>query len=237
MHAGMKVSVLTSCTGKKRCSPVNQLTQEDFRLMHNVNKFKTREDSLLEYRVAAEDIYTGQQHLRLMQGIRQLRERVGPNTIDLWILSAGYGLIPGDRQIVPYECTFQGMKPAELRKWAEHLRLAGSAQKFFADPSVDLNLILLGDFYLNALCLDDSLDIAAPTLFLTCNGSLKQIKGKGCIRTFPLSNREAKQFSCGLVALKGEIAKRILLRLTKEGEALISHLMNPATDLLGLFDC
>lgn len=231
----MKVRILTSCTGEKLFSPDNQLNQDDFRLLHDRKAFKAREDSLAEFRTAAEDLYTGQQHLRLMQGIKQLQEKAGPINVELWILSAGYGLIPGDRQIVPYECTFQGMKTGELRQWAEHLRVAESAQQFFAEPA-DLNLILLGDSYLKALCLTDSFPISAPTLFLTSDGALKQIKGKGQIVTVPLSNREAKRFSCGLVALKGELAKRILVRLANEEEALKSKLLDPACDFLDLLD-
>jgi hypothetical protein len=231
----MKVRILTSCTGEKQFSPDNQLTQDDFRLLHDGEAFKAREDSLAEYRVAAEDLYTGQQHARLMKGVRQLRETTGSVNVELWILSAGYGLIPGERRIMPYECTFQGMKTAELRKWAGHLRVAESAREFFAEPA-GLNLVLLGDSYLKALCLDDSFEIAAPTLFLTSNGALKQIKGKGSIRAVPLSNREAKRFSCGLVALKGELAKRILVRLAVEGEDMLSRLLDPTYDLLASLD-
>src|SRR5262245_16133898 len=155
----MKVRILTSCTGEKKFSPDNQLTRDDFRLMHDVEAFKVREESLAEYRVAAEDLYIGQQHLRLMQGVRKLREQAGPVKVELWILSAGYGLISGDRRIIPYECAFQRMKATELRKWAEHLRMAENSQKFFAGAA-GLNLILLGNSYLKALCLDDSFEIA-----------------------------------------------------------------------------
>ena len=51
-----------------------------------------------------------------MPGVRAFRDRSarsgrqGP--LDLRILSAGYGLVPGDRKFAPYECTFQGMKTA-----------------------------------------------------------------------------------------------------------------------------
>jgi hypothetical protein len=164
-----------------------------------------------------------------------LREKAELVNVELWILSAGYGLISGDRQIVPYESSFKGMKSAELRKWSEHLRVAESAQKFFAGPA-SLNLILLGNSYLKALCLDDSFRISTPTLFLASNGALNRIKGKGKIVAVPLSNREARRFSCGLVALKGELAKRILVRLAVEGEVFRSRLLDPACDLLDLLD-
>lgn len=32
-----------------------------------------------------------------MKGVRQLRETAGSVNVELWILSAGYGLISGDR--------------------------------------------------------------------------------------------------------------------------------------------
>lgn len=57
-----------------------------------------------------------------MEGVRQARGATGID-IDLWILSAGYGLILGSQEIVPYECTFQGMKTAELREWAAYLQV------------------------------------------------------------------------------------------------------------------
>lgn len=46
----MKVRILTSCTGEKQFSPDNQLTQDDFRLLHDREAFKAREGSLAEYR-------------------------------------------------------------------------------------------------------------------------------------------------------------------------------------------
>lgn len=50
--------------------------------------------------------------------MESLRHGAGEETVDLWILSSGYGLIPATRKIVPYECTFQNMKLTELDQWA-----------------------------------------------------------------------------------------------------------------------
>src|SRR4051794_27231895 len=103
----MKIRIITSCTGEKLISHDQQLTQDDFRLLNEPELFRAREDRLAGCRTSAEDFYTGQQHLRLMRGVKQLRDKLGAESVDLWILSAGYGLIPGSRQIVPYECTFE----------------------------------------------------------------------------------------------------------------------------------
>jgi hypothetical protein len=230
----LKVTVITSCTGEKKSFPETQLKQEDFTHIHDIESFSAKETALNEYRTSAEEIYTGQQHLRLMKGINFYRENFGAENVDLWILSAGYGLIPAAREVVPYECTFQGMKPAEIKDWSAHLNIKEAARKVFAEPS-DLTLVLLGDSYLKALDLDDSFEFAGPTVFLCSNGSQKLVKGKGEVKVIPLSNKEAKRFSCGLVALKGELASRILMRLISEGEDFKSTLFN-SEDPLSLFD-
>ena len=230
----LKINIITSCTGEKKFSPEDQLTQEDFRELANPQAFYEKEDSLKEFRTPAEDIYTGQQHIRLMKGVKGFRDKFGKESIDLWILSAGYGLMPGEQKIVPYECTFQGMKVAEIADWSEHLNIKKTTERVFAE-NADLNLVLLGDSYLRALNLDEETEIASPTIFLASKGSKKLIKGKGNFRIITLSNKEAKRFSCGLVGLKGELTKRILKHLGEKSEKFKKKLLD-TKDVLSLFD-
>jgi hypothetical protein len=231
----MKIRVITSCTGEKQNSPENQLTRSDFDRLHEPKQFKLLEERLAEFRTPAEDLYTGLQHVRLMEGVQRFRGRYGVNRLDLWILSAGYGLIPGDRQIVPYECTFQGMKAAEIDAWAKHLRVPPDARQLFARPA-DLILVLLSDSYLRALALDESVEFKAPTLFFAGRSTRKRVRGRGALRIIPVSHSEAKRFSCGLVGLKGELTKRILYQLTDKGETSLQKLLDSATDVLALLE-
>jgi hypothetical protein len=231
----VKIQVITSCTGEKLHSPENQLTQDDFRRLQDPDAFAERERELAEWNTNAEDLYTGQQHLRLMDGVRGVRESFGADNVELFILSAGYGLIGAGRGIVPYECTFQGMKKGELRGWAEHLKVGDEARRVFRTPA-DFTLVLLGDPYLRALALDDEVEFASPVLFFASEKAQAHISGRGTFRVVPLSNREAKRFSCGLVGLKGELGKRILRRVAAEGEGFVRSLFNPSTDVLALLD-
>ena len=73
----MKIRIITSCTGEKQYSPEHQLTQDDFLLLREPKQFQPLEGSLAEYRMPAEEIYTGQQHVRLMEGVKRLREQHG----------------------------------------------------------------------------------------------------------------------------------------------------------------
>jgi len=230
----MKIIILTSCTGKKLYSPETQLNQDDFRQL-NTPAFKAREAQLESFRTRSEALYTGQQHLRLMQGVQLAREKLGASVLDLRILSAGYGLISGDQLIVPYECTFQNMKPKEIEAWTDHLHIPSSARAMFAQPS-DLMIVLLGASYLRALKLNNMVTLAAPTLFFTSSHSQKLVRGQGTVRVVPLVTKDTKRFHAGLVALKGELAQRLLKGVTNGGEAFIHRLFDPYTNVLDILE-
>jgi hypothetical protein len=231
----LQIRILTSCTGAKRYSPNNQLTQADFHYLHTPEEFSGLENRLLQYRTHAAELYTGLQHTRLMDGIRHISTHANEHDIDLWILSAGYGLIAGNQKIVPYECTFQNMKASEICNWTHHLRIPQIARELLARPA-NLFIILLGSTYLRVLDLDHNVTFAAPTLFLTSRINQKHVKGKGQFRVIALSNPEAKRFSCGMVGLKGEIAKRVLYYLHGKGQEGVPHLFNSSVDVLDILD-
>ncbi|GAB5491380.1 MAG: hypothetical protein Phog2KO_15950 [Phototrophicaceae bacterium] len=236
-NRAIKIQILTSCTGEKVASPDNQLTAEDFLAIHDAVAFATKEARLDAYRTPAEDIYTGLQHVQLMEGVRQFRADSGVDSLNTWIVSAGYGIISGDEAIVPYECTFQTMKASEIDTWAKHLNIPASARDFFA-LEADLVLVLLGKQYLRALQLDDELEFASPTLFLASDSSQKFIRGRGNYLTILLSNKEAKRFSYGLVGLKGELTRRLLnlFASREQFETVLEQLFDPDFDKLSLFD-
>lgn len=220
----MHIRILSSCTGEKQHSPPGQLTQNDFRALHDAD-FAAIEATLDEWRTPARDLYTGSQHLRLLQGIGA----ASGLEVTLDIVSAGYGLIEGGRAIVPYECTFATMKTGEIDVWAKHLRLPEAAREWFC-AEADLNLVLLGDAYLRSLGLTDQTQFAAPTLFLTGEGARKWVKGQGRARAVALANADAKRFSFGLVGLKGEVARRLLPRLA-DGQISVDSLFDSGFDL------
>lgn len=210
----MKVVVITSCTGEKVVSHSRQLTLADFQA--GPEHVRMREAELAEDLVRAEKLYSGQQHLRLMRGVEAFRSAYPSNgtgpSLDLQILSAGYGLVSGDKEIAPYEATFQGMKSKELEAWASQLQVAASLRRSLDQP-YDMGLVLLGDSYLKACRLDEIERVGGPTLLLCGKNAAGRIPRIANLKVVVLTNAEAKRFSCGLVALKGEIASRILIGL------------------------
>lgn len=204
-----RILVISSCTGEKSAKPANQLTLEDFRDPRHLAR---REAELSAFSRPAAELYTGAQHLRAVEGIRLLRQ-VCP--ADFWILSAGYGLIPEDRPIVPYEVTFNTLKGAELLDWARHLNIRSGFARMV--KGYDLIFVLLGENYLRAL------ELPVPTrpdqtfVFLTSTSTAKLIKvGQAKVHTLPLSNPEARRYRYGLVGLKGFLLKKFAEQVLRD---------------------
>lgn len=229
----MRFVVITSCTGEKAVESPQRLTLTDFR--KGCAHVRSREAGLAELMRPAEELYTGQQHLRLMRGVTTLRNRrSAPSAkIDLFILSAGYGLVAGSNKLAPYEATFQGMRKGELQRWASELRVPQAFRDALADP-YDLAIILLGDDYIDACALDASVKLGGPTVLFCGKNMLKRLPKFENLHAVAVTNAEAKRFSCGLVALKGELGARILTRMASD--VSFAATLAAASDVLGFID-
>jgi hypothetical protein len=206
--------VVTSCTGEKKNRPDNPLTLKNFQ---NPSCLESRTEELANYITEARSMYTGMQHLRVMEGIEILRSYSKKLVVDVAILSAGYGLISEDKEIAPYAVTFNDMKARDLDEWARFLDIHSVFEKKIA--SYDLIFVLLGEKYLRALSLPILSHDQQTLIFLASHSSQKYIKEISA-KTFvlPLNNAEAKQYSYGLVGLKGYLFKQFAIAVTKENE-------------------
>jgi hypothetical protein len=226
----LKTLILTSCTGEKAVDHREQLTLEDFQ--KGSVHLERRELGLQSLLRTAGEIYTGEQHLRLMRGVGAFRTAAGGKggEIELHVLSAGYGVIPEGRKVAPYEVTFATMKSKELRDWADALGVPGDFRRTLAGK-YNLGLVLLGDNYLQACAVDDQIQFGGPTVLFCGTGMAKKLPALKNVRLVPISNPEAKRFSCGLVGLKGDLAARLLTGVADDPRVL-SRLMDPKFDLL-----
>ena len=227
----MRGLVITSCTGEKVNETDQQLVWDDFK--SGTVHVAAREKKLGDLCRKASELYTGEQHVRLMRGIEVLRSKKSLQ-VDLHILSAGYGLIPERQVIAPYEVTFATMKAKEIDAWSKVLNIPEDVRKLVA-KLYDLGLILLGDNYLRACQLDDAVKFGGPTILFCGTGMAKKLPKLKNVRVVPISNPEAKRFSCGLVGLKGELAARVLRGIEAE-PGVVGKILDPGFDVLGWLD-
>ncbi|WP_019139890.1 tRNA-guanine transglycosylase DpdA [Noviherbaspirillum massiliense] len=225
----MRILVITSCTGEKSVEDDLQLTLNDF--AQGAAHVTAREKKLKHKLVPAEDLYTGMQHQRLMRGVKVARQS-GVVQCDLRILSAGYGLVPHDRKVAPYEVTFATMKSVELKKWARQLGVPEAIRRTLAEP-YDLGLILLGEDYLAACELDESVKLGGPTLLFGGKATAKKLPKLEGMHMTVLANSDATRFSCGMVGIKGELAARLLEQLSAAPSRL-NEFLHSGEELLSL---
>ena len=144
----MKVLVITACTSRNRFQPDNQLTREDFLSPKRLNR---RSRELRRYETPAAQMYTGDGHLHLMNGVKKLRHAFGRGIIDVHIISPGYGLLNEADPIVPYDYTFHGQSQEEIRQRSRELRIRPRVEDLLSN--YDLAFFLLSKDYVTACML------------------------------------------------------------------------------------
>jgi hypothetical protein len=161
----------------------------------------------------AEQLYTGQQHRRLMRGVDVYRSAGQPaGTLDLQIVSAKHGVVASQTPLRSYNASFSGMRRQQLRRKATRLHVPRAVAELLR-PSRRLALLLLGDDYMQAAAITETTTLGAPTIVLTSPRRAARLPQLPGLHVVALDNRDAQRFSCGLVALKGELAARLLTRL------------------------
>ena len=220
---GLKTLVVTSCTGEKKFKPANQLIMDDF---IDPLRLAKREAALNKYRMTAGQMYTGMQHLRLIEGIERLRNMYGHDLVDLCIVSAGYGLLPEDKEIVPYEISFTAMGARRIRQWAEFLNIKEVLNQKI--KGYNLVFFLLGKDYLRALDLPLEVRYEQKLVFLAGKSSRNLIPVNAPYYFVEVGKAEAKSFSYGLVGLKGYLFKLLAQEVAEKGQDMLLELeQNP----------
>jgi hypothetical protein len=179
----------------------------------------------------AESLYSGQQHMRLMRGIEEYRDAGQPaGELRFRILSAFHGLVPPRRPISSYDHSFSGLPTETIRQQGREKKVPEDLRTLMGKP-FDLGLLLLGDPYLRACDLDAEVELGGPLLCFCSPAVARRMPEIERLRTIPLANAEARRFSCGLIALKGELGGRLLSQLVAEPEK-IDRFVAPNADVL-----
>ncbi len=195
----MKTLVISSCTSKK--------------LNHNA---------------PAAEMYTGQQHTLLMEGVNQVRTRYGQSALDLAIISAEYGLLNERDVISPYNVTFQGMKKAEILEKSRRLQLHERVTELIA--RYDTVFFLLGKEYVQALQLPlgesgpgepayrrGGVPESVTQIFLLGASYRRLIPDAPNVHFVPAGSALSQTLGVMGVALKGFVFKKMCEAVCREG--------------------
>ena len=211
----MKILVIGSCTGKKKYKPANQLQQKDFSPPEHRRQ---RTEELSAYKAPAAEMYTGQQHRYLMEGLEQLREIYGQAVVDLYIISAGYGLLRECDVIVPYNVTFTGLKERKLLARSDSLQIHERVGTLIAN--YELVFFLLGKEYVKVLQLrEKSFRYSGTTdlIFLLGDSYRGLIPDAPNTHFVPAGTDFAYRLRVTSVALKGFVFKKLCEAVCREG--------------------
>ena len=210
----MRILVITSCTGLKKHKPPNQLKYEDFA---SPERLCQRTAELKDFKVSAAEMYTGQQHRHLMEGLKQLREIYGQKVVDLNIISAGYGLLGEKDIIVPYNVTFQGLKKKEILDRSHKLQIHKHVETSIAD--YDLVFFLLGQKYVQALKLPFQIADSIIQIFLLGDTHKRMILKHNLpsIHFVPAGECLRHELHTNFTALKGIVFKKLCEEACRKG--------------------
>jgi hypothetical protein len=103
---GRPFHIIVTCSNRKREAVPSRLRARSLRAQRvedRIQEWVHRVESVPAGRVAATDLYVGE-HWRLVSALPDTARTRG--RVDLWVVSAGYGLIKSGTPVKPYSATF-----------------------------------------------------------------------------------------------------------------------------------
>ena len=169
----MKILLITACTAEKKHEPANQLQRADFA---TPGLLRLRSRRLEEFETPAAQMYIGNGHLHVMNGVKNLRRTFGQGIVDVRIISPGYGLLNEETHIVPYDYDFSKLSIDQIKKLSKKLKIHSKIECSLS--RYDLAFFLLSEKYVIA-CLPCRLPFSTKKpvvqIFLVSEGAQKRI--------------------------------------------------------------
>jgi len=147
-----KIAIITYCTKEKiididtisKILKENNLTVPGFDLEKESKYRKVLKGFIRK----AGDMYGG--GFRQVKKIAEILRRKGIS-VDLYIISARYGLLSENDYIIPYEATLSQLSKDAIRRWSRKIGLCNKLIKIINDDSYDIIILNLTKSYFEAL--------------------------------------------------------------------------------------
>ena len=231
----MKVLVITACTAEKKHERSNQLQPADFA---TTGLLKRKSIRLKEFETPAAQMYTGDGHLRLMNGVEDLRHTFGQDIVDVRIISPGYGLLNEEDLFVPYNYDFSNYPNWKIEQRSRQLKIHPKIECSLS--RYNLAFFLLSEKYVTACILPFVVQKSALQIFLIPEGALKNIPSpRPYIRTVCAGEELAAQLaSANNFNLKGVVFERFCKVACDRGDQVFEEVKgNPQRMIEMVLDC
>ena len=206
----MRILIISQCSAKKNYSlslGEHCLSEEDF---NDPDRLKAAINRLYPFRRKAIELYDGAMQKLLYPGIEGLRQcsENKEDVIDHYIISAGFGLVNENDELVPYNKTFQGKSDKFIQQESFRLKIPQRIEELV--PRYDYVFFLVGEDYLCGIdfllsCWNNKPEQAKKIILFTP----KKTENNKNFHLIYAGVEQAQEFSYGIIGLKGYLFKAI----------------------------
>ena len=227
----MRTLVIAPCSAKKRGDVPHPATASD---LADPERRGQAEERLAAFAHPALEIYTGTHHQLVMEGVRAVWQRWGRKTLDVAILSGGYGLLRADEEIIPYDVTFDQFDEQALANWVERLEIPEQVASLAGQ--YDLAFYLLSGRYLSVLDLPLDVPDSMQQIVLTGQDSLDLVPPAANLHPFVAAEAAAaRRWHVKAPHVRGFLFRRLCNQVAYHGPIVLEWLYHHPEDTELLF--
>lgn len=227
----MRTLVLTPCSAKKRSQVLEPALAADLADPEQRQQVTAR---LADHSLPAAEMYTGKHHRLVMEGVQAVWQQWGHQTLDLAILSGGYGVLHADEMIIPYDVTFDQFAGEALSDWGAMLQVPTKAAALVRQ--YDLVFLLLSGSYLAVLDLPLDVPDSVQQIVLTGQDSMELMPPKPNLHPFVAAGSvAARRWHVKAPHVRGFLFGRLCAQVVQHGPGLLEWLYHHPQDTELLF--
>lgn len=221
----MRILVISPCSSTQKHNKLpNRLGPVDFT---SSDRLALRMEELSNYKEPAAEMYEGKEHEEIMKGLWKIRRCYGRESVDLSIISTGYGLVDECCAIVPYNVP---NNESPVLKGEGRDKLHQDVEELIKD--YDLVFFLLGETYVKALQLPFNVLDAVTQVFLifTRTRGYRNLIPE-CLQNCEAVELHAREFRSGYTA-KGLVFNRLCEAACRDGFHIFEEVKQDPQQLL-----
>jgi hypothetical protein len=223
--------VITPCSAKKQGDVASPAQAAD---LADAERRRRAEVRLAAFARPAIEMYTGTHHWMIMDGMQTVWDRWGRETMDIAILSGGYGLLRASEIIIPYDVTFDEFDEDALAGWVERLQIPEKTAALAAD--YDLVFLLLSGRYLSVLALPLDVPDSVQQIVLTDQESIDMTPEMASVHPLVADGgTAARRWHVKAPHVRGFLFARLCRQIAHHGPMVLEWLYRRPQDTERLF--